>query len=84
VSYGTESRVADGLVEKTGVSSKVYCTKCGNDRPKRVERKGFMQKHIYPFFGLYPWHCRDCHEYFLLRKRYRRKSNSKQYEPRNV
>jgi len=46
---------------------------------RRVERKGFMQNHIYPVFGLYPWYCRECRTYSLLPKRYRRKSSSKQY-----
>jgi hypothetical protein len=82
VSIGNESRVAEGLVEKTEVGSKVYCPGCGNDRPRRVERKGFMQLRIYPLFGYFPWYCKECRQYFLLRKRYRRKSSKKQYVER--
>jgi hypothetical protein len=82
VSYGSETQVAEGLMDKAKANSKVFCPKCGNDRPRRVERKGFMQKHIYHWFGYFPWNCRHCHEYFLLRLRYRTKSSKKQYVER--
>lgn len=79
MSYGDESRVADGTIEKTEVSATVACPACGSTRVHRVERKGFMQLRIYPLFGLYPWYCRECRTYSLIRRRYRRKSNRKQY-----
>lgn len=82
MSYVSETQVAESLIEKTKASSKVFCPKCGQDRPRRVERKGFMQQHIYSFFGYFPWHCRDCKHYFLLRKRNRTKSSQKKYVER--
>jgi hypothetical protein len=79
VSNGIDSRVAEGSVETTEVSAPVACPHCGTTRVRRVERKGFMQNRIYPMFGLYPWYCRECRTYSMLRRRYRRKSNRKQY-----
>jgi hypothetical protein len=79
VSYGDESRVAEGMVQKTEVGATVSCPACGSMVTRRVERKGFMQKHIYPMFGYYPWYCRECRTYSMLQRRYRRKSNRKQY-----
>jgi ribosomal protein L37AE/L43A len=78
VSY-EDSRVADGAIEKSEVSAAVACPQCGSNRVRRVERKGFMQLHIYPWLGMFPWYCRECRAYSMLRKRYRQKSNRKQY-----
>ncbi len=82
MSYGNESQAAEGLVERVQEVAKVYCPECGASRIRRVERKGFMQKHVYPFFGYFPWHCRECRQYVLLRRRYSRKSSKKQYVER--
>ena len=77
--YGSDTQAAEGFVEKAGARDKVYCPACGGDRARRTERKGFLQKRVYSFFGYYPWHCPACKHAFLLRKRYRRKSKPKEY-----
>ncbi len=82
MTYASETQVTEGLVDKAEASSKISCPKCGNDRPRRVEREGFMQKHIYSWFGYFPWHCRDCKHSFMFRKRNRSKSTKKQYVER--
>jgi hypothetical protein len=41
-----------------------------------------MQERVYPLFGYFPWYCRECRQYSLLRKRSRRKSSRKQYVER--
>ncbi len=82
MSYGNETRTAEGVIQKVKEGSRVFCPECGGKRVRRVERKGFMQKHIYPWFGYFPWSCRDCRTFFLLRKRNRSKSNHKQYVER--
>jgi hypothetical protein len=80
VSYGNESRLAEGMSEKSAV---VTCPRCFYARVNRIERKGFMEKHIYPLFGFYPWYCRECRTNILIRKRYRRRSSRKNYVNEN-
>jgi hypothetical protein len=55
------------------------CAKCGSHKLRRVERKGFLQKKVYSFFGYYPWRCSTCRTRFLLRKRDYRASRKKDY-----
>ena len=83
MSVGNESRVAADLAGKTASSAKVFCPHCGHDHARRLDRKGFMQRHIYPMFGFFPWYCRECHYNFLLRMRNRRRSSDKQYVKRD-
>jgi DNA-directed RNA polymerase subunit RPC12/RpoP len=78
VSVGNESHIAEGLIERAEIGPNVFCPNCGFNRPRRVERKGLMQKYIYPMFGFFPWHCRECHHQFLLRKRDRPRSRDTQ------
>ena len=80
--YGNETQTAVGIGQKVQEGSGVFCPDCGGKRVRRVERKGFMQKHVYPWFGLFPWYCRECRQSFMLRKRYRTKSSNKQYVER--
>ncbi len=82
MSYANETRSAEGVVQKVQEGSRVFCPECGDNRVRRVERKGFMQKHIYSWFGYFPWYCRECRRHFLLRKRNRTKPNNKQYVER--
>jgi DNA-directed RNA polymerase subunit RPC12/RpoP len=79
VAYGSESQAAPGMVDRVKETTKVFCPKCGSDRLFRTERKTFLQRRFFPLFGYFPWECRDCRKDFTLRKRYRRKSNKKQY-----
>ncbi|HUA96913.1 MAG TPA: hypothetical protein VMA34_01145 [Terracidiphilus sp.] len=43
---------------------------------RRVARRGFLQKKVYPVLGLYPWECGACREVTMVRKRYQRKRSS--------
>lgn len=47
----------------------LVCPKCGDKTLHRAERKGFMQKFVYPRFGLFPWKCRRCQIVKLYKKR---------------
>ncbi len=39
---------------------------------RRLARAGFLQQHIWPFFGYYPWECPICRKLRLVRCRRRR------------
>lgn len=56
-------------------TSKLYCSICGGTHLYRLQRKGFLEKRIYPLFGYFPWHCLACKEdrYIKLRNVKRRK-----------
>ncbi len=49
--------------------SKRRCPNCANVEMARVERRGFLQEHVYPRLGFYPWECPFCREVFLLKSR---------------
>jgi predicted RNA-binding Zn-ribbon protein involved in translation (DUF1610 family) len=65
--------LAGNVVEMGRTRDVVYCPACGGDRMYRLERKGIIQKSIYPFFGFFPWQCKECGNEVMLRKRNRRK-----------
>jgi competence CoiA-like predicted nuclease len=52
----------------------MQCKKCGSDL-RRLARKGFLQKEIYPRFGYYPWECPVCRGTLMLKKQYQRKKH---------
>lgn len=81
--YINETQTAEGVVQKVQEGSRVFCPECGGKGIRRVERKGFMQKHVYSWFGYFPWYCRECHKYSMVRKRNRSKSTEKQYVKRD-
>jgi transposase-like protein len=60
---------ADEFIELRHRKGPVYCPACGSDRVHRVKRKGLLREWIYPFFGLYPWECRDCRLTSMLHRR---------------
>jgi hypothetical protein len=78
VSDGSRTEAAAGFVDQAGARTDILCPECGSDQPRRLERKGFLQTRIYPIFGYYPWICGGCKVTFIMRKRYRRKSKSKE------
>jgi predicted nucleic acid-binding Zn ribbon protein len=82
VSYANESQTAEGVVQKVQEGSRVFCPECGGKRVRRVERKGFMQKSVFPYFGFFPWYCRECRKYSMIRKRKGSKSSEEQYVER--
>jgi hypothetical protein len=45
------------------------CPDCGSDRTYRIDRKGFLAKHVYPWFGFFPWECTFCWRVFRARNR---------------
>lgn len=36
---------------------------------RRLPREGFMQKSVWPWFGLFPWECPICRKLHLVRSR---------------
>jgi hypothetical protein len=79
VTYGSGQEAVEGLHDQAEENSRIRCPHCGNDRPRRVERKTFLEKRILPILGYYPWTCGFCKSSFLARKRNRRKSKRKDY-----
>jgi hypothetical protein len=47
----------------------MICRICGDPSSHRCKRHGFLQKRIYPIFGLYPWECLTCGTVILYRAR---------------
>lgn len=45
------------------------CSRCGTTAWERLDRRGFFQERILPFFNLYPWRCAICNRrrYLSLR-----------------
>jgi|HubBroStandDraft_1064217.scaffolds.fasta_scaffold546802_2 predicted RNA-binding Zn-ribbon protein involved in translation (DUF1610 family) len=78
---GTETvaGTATGFAGQAGATTKTRCPNCGDGRPRRMERKGFLQERLLPMLGYYPWVCGMCKSTFVMRKRYRRKSKKKEY-----
>jgi hypothetical protein len=37
----------------------------------RRERRGILERNLFPVFGLYPWLCKGCGAEVMLRKRKR-------------
>ena len=52
----------------------MYCTRCGHSL-QRMQRRGFLQKRVYPRFGYYPWHCPYCREPMILKKQHENKKH---------
>jgi DNA-directed RNA polymerase subunit RPC12/RpoP len=65
--------LAGNAVEISRSRDVVYCPSCRSDRMYRVERRGILQKSLFPFFGLFPWQCKECGAKLMLRKRNRRR-----------
>ena len=51
------------------VHTPVRCPRCGDSALYRKERRGFFQRRMLPFLGLYPWNCISCRKTTLLRLR---------------
>ena len=66
-----------GNIDAVGKSRDlVYCPACGGTKVYRQERKGILQRKMFPVFGFYPWLCKECGNEVLLRKRDRRRSKA--------
>ena len=64
-------------VKATETSDRIHCKYCRSHRVYRVYRQGFFQEKICPIFGFYPWKCKTCSAYMLLRKRKRSRTSRK-------
>jgi ssDNA-binding Zn-finger/Zn-ribbon topoisomerase 1 len=62
------------LEKELEIRTDMQCPECGANRVRRMQRVGFLQNTVFPFFGYYPWECTLCREPFLAKKRYKRKS----------
>lgn len=51
------------------VHAPVNCPQCGERALYRRERRGFLQRRVFPRLGFYPWHCISCRKSTLLRLR---------------
>ena len=63
--------VSEQAVTTSSDKERVYCQVCGSHKVRRIFRKGYMQKKIYPVFGYFPWRCLSCGKRVMLRKRHR-------------
>jgi hypothetical protein len=54
-------------------STPVVCAVCAI-KLRRVQRRGFVQKHILPLLGFFPWECPVCRERLFYLKRDKQKS----------
>jgi len=45
------------------------CPNCNNVALVRTHRRGFLQEHLLPKLGLYPWECQICRQIFLQKSR---------------
>jgi len=50
-------------------TNRTSCKRCNSLRTNRLARQSYFERYIAPFFGLYPWKCRDCRHSFLVRRR---------------
>jgi ssDNA-binding Zn-finger/Zn-ribbon topoisomerase 1 len=48
---------------------RVKCPRCGSKFLKRMARRGFLRRKIYPIFGYYPWLCTGCKGSVLIKNR---------------
>jgi hypothetical protein len=57
---------------------KRVCPNCKHGEMVRVQRRGFLQEHVFPKLGFYPWECPICRELSLQRSRGSRRKHSSQ------
>jgi hypothetical protein len=52
----------------------MICKSCGAgpESLSRRSRRGFLERHIFPLFGLYPWKCSSCEHKHLYHARYKK------------
>jgi hypothetical protein len=54
----------------------MQCTRCRvGGELTRTRRKGFMEEHVFSFFGYYPWRCSSCKQRTLRKKRSERRGS---------
>jgi hypothetical protein len=75
----THGAFAEEFVAVSQAKGKACCKHCGSERLFRIFREGYLQEKIYPIFGYYPWRCKACKRYMMLRKRKNSRSKAKEY-----
>jgi hypothetical protein len=45
------------------------CIHCGGSKVSRSQRRGFLEKNVFSFFGYYPWRCAQCKNRSLQKDR---------------
>jgi len=59
------------------------CRSCGaQDTLRREHRSGFLQKKVFPIFGLFPWECSMCRKVRLYRMEFKlhRSKEKREYQ----
>jgi hypothetical protein len=54
------------------------CNRCQGTAFRRVNREGFLQQVVYPYFGFYPWECVMCRRKVYFRDEGRRPRRKKE------
>lgn len=55
--------------ERALMGEKPHCPDCERVALRRQGRVGFLQRVVYPRFGLFPWECGLCRKIFMLSQR---------------
>ena len=55
--------------ERALMGEKPHCPDCERVALRRQGRIGFLQRVVYPRFGLFPWECGLCRKIFMLSQR---------------
>jgi len=66
---GAQGEMSGSSAQERILRDEVICPNCGSDRVYRLFREGFLQEHVFPLFGYYPWQCKTCARDLLIRKR---------------
>lgn len=74
-----QGALAGEFIEIVSVTNQLNCKECSSNRVYRVFRKGFFQEKICPWFGYYPWKCKDCKKSMYFRKRKMSRSQDGEY-----
>ena len=51
------------------MGEKPHCPQCDGVELRRQGRIGFLQRAVYPRFGLFPWECGLCRKVYMLKQR---------------
>ncbi len=57
-----KTATAHALTETSPPHTGPVCKRCGGLTFERLQRMGFLQRRILPFFNLYPWRCVLCNK----------------------
>jgi hypothetical protein len=66
------------------VQAPVHCPHCGARALYRRERRGFLQRRVFPRLGFYPWNCASCRKSALLRLRSSEPDEAAAFAPEEI